>query len=61
MVLCKVYNYQDSQACGYKWSRILPRIEGMVWKWDGWIWFLIALRYYVILCAPFCIFVDQTL
>jgi hypothetical protein len=35
--LCKVYNYHDSQVCGYKRSRILPRIEGMVlvWVWYG--------------------------
>jgi hypothetical protein len=64
--LCKVYNYHDSRACGYKRSGILPRVEGMVWEWDGWIWFSIALRYHVILCAlcvlcdPVCTFVDQT-
>jgi hypothetical protein len=34
--LCKVYNYHDSRACGYKQSRILPRIEGMVL---GVVWF----------------------
>jgi hypothetical protein len=28
--LCKVYNYLDSRACGYKWSRILPKIVGRV-------------------------------
>jgi hypothetical protein len=33
--LCKVYNYHDSRACDYKWSGILPRIEGMVWVWNG--------------------------
>jgi hypothetical protein len=35
--LCKVYNYHDSEACGYKWYGILPRIEGMVmvWSWNG--------------------------
>jgi hypothetical protein len=27
--LCKVYNYHDSRACGYKRSEILPRIEGI--------------------------------
>jgi hypothetical protein len=26
----KVYNYHDSQAYGYKWSRILPTIEGVI-------------------------------
>jgi hypothetical protein len=34
--LCKVYNYHDSRACGYKGSMILPRIEGMVWLGMGW-------------------------
>jgi hypothetical protein len=59
--LCKVYNYHDSRACGYKRSRILPRIEGMVWEWSGWMdgyGFGIALWYRVILCAlcaPLCI------
>jgi hypothetical protein len=28
----------------------------MVWEWDGWIWFGIALRYHVILYA-LCAFV----
>jgi hypothetical protein len=30
---------------------ILPKIEGIVWEWDGWIWLGIALRYRVILSA----------
>jgi hypothetical protein len=58
--LCKVYNFHDSQAYGYKQSGI----EGLVWELDGWIWFGIALRYRVILCVlcdPLCTFVDQTL
>jgi hypothetical protein len=35
--LYKVYNYHDSEACGYKQSGILPRLEGMVlvWLWYG--------------------------
>jgi hypothetical protein len=33
--LCKVYNYHDSRACGYKRSGIFPRIEDLVWEW-GW-------------------------
>jgi hypothetical protein len=41
---CKVYNYHDSRACGYKRSRILPRIEGMVWEWDS----------FVVLCDHLC-------
>jgi hypothetical protein len=28
--LCKVYNYHDSRACGYKQSRILSRLDGVV-------------------------------
>jgi hypothetical protein len=32
--LCKVYNYHDSRTYSYKRSRILPRIEGMVWVWN---------------------------
>jgi hypothetical protein len=39
--LYKVYNNHDSQACGYKRSGILPRIEGMVWErfWImAWCW-----------------------
>jgi hypothetical protein len=28
--LCKVYNYHDSRACGYKQSGILFRLVGMV-------------------------------
>jgi hypothetical protein len=39
--LCKVYNYHDSQACGYKQSGILPRIDwygyGVVLVWL-WLW-----------------------
>jgi hypothetical protein len=48
--LCKVYNYHDSRACGYKWSVILPRIEGMDMEWfgfgygmvmvTGWFWYV---------------------
>jgi hypothetical protein len=29
--LCKVYNYHDSRACGYKHSEILSRLDG----WNG--------------------------
>jgi hypothetical protein len=42
--LCKVYNYHDSQACGYKRFGFLPRIEAMVWEWDS----------FVVLCDPLC-------
>jgi hypothetical protein len=27
--LCKVYNYHDSRACGYKWSGILFGLDGL--------------------------------
>jgi hypothetical protein len=37
----KVYNYHDSQACGYKRYGILPRIDGLgmvlVWLWFGYV------------------------
>jgi hypothetical protein len=49
--LCRVYNYHDNRACGYKRSGILPRIEDMVWEWDSWIWFGTTLWYCVILYA----------
>jgi hypothetical protein len=28
--LCKMYNYHDSRACGYKRFEILSRLVGMV-------------------------------
>jgi hypothetical protein len=31
----KVYNYHDSRACGYKWSGILSRIDGLGVEWFG--------------------------
>jgi hypothetical protein len=37
----QVYNYHDTEACGYKRSGILPRIEAMVWEWlwiMAWYW-----------------------
>jgi hypothetical protein len=61
--LCKVYNYHDSQACGYKRSRILPRIDGfekvlgVAWYWIKMI-VGIALRSCVIYSNPF---VDHTM
>jgi hypothetical protein len=35
--LCKVYNHHGSRACCYKWSEILPRIEGIGLgvEWSG--------------------------
>jgi hypothetical protein len=33
--LCKVYNYHDSRACGYKQYEILSRLDGIVWVWNG--------------------------
>jgi hypothetical protein len=31
--LCKVYNYLDSRACGYKRSEILSRLDGLSVEW----------------------------
>jgi hypothetical protein len=31
--LCKVYSYHDSRACGYKWSGILSRLDGLGVGW----------------------------
>jgi hypothetical protein len=66
--VCKVYNYHDSQACGYTRSGVLPRIDGMVWEWFcygmvmAWYWieiiFGVAVWSYVIYSNPF---VDHTL
>jgi hypothetical protein len=28
LYICKVYNYHDSRACGYKRSGILSRLDG---------------------------------
>jgi hypothetical protein len=63
-----VYNYHDSWACGYKWSAILPRIEGMIMEWFWYAYsygmvldqddFGIALESCVIYSNPF---VDHTL
>jgi hypothetical protein len=38
--LCKVYNYHGSQACSYKWSGILCRLDGLGMEWI-WIWFMV--------------------
>jgi hypothetical protein len=41
--LCKVYNYHDNRAYGYKQSGILSRLDGfgcgMVWFDLVWFWF----------------------
>jgi hypothetical protein len=44
IILYKVYNYHDSWACGYKWSVILPRIEGMIMEWFGYRMVLVCLQ-----------------
>jgi hypothetical protein len=31
--LCKVYNYHDSRACGYKWSEIIFWLDGLDGNW----------------------------
>jgi hypothetical protein len=36
--LCKVYNYHDCRACGYKRSGILFWLDGMVWMGMDWFW-----------------------
>jgi hypothetical protein len=36
--LCKVYNYHDSWACGYKQSGILLRLDGWDVGWLVWFW-----------------------
>jgi hypothetical protein len=41
--LCKVYNYHDSRACGYKWFGILSRLDGMVL---GMVWDPLEIRWY---------------
>jgi hypothetical protein len=33
--LCKVYNYHESRACGYKQSGILSRLDGLHVEWFG--------------------------
>jgi hypothetical protein len=33
--LCKMYNYHDSRAYGYKRYRILSRLVDMEWDWSG--------------------------
>jgi hypothetical protein len=40
--LCKVYNYHDSRAYGYKRSGILFWLDGMVWMRMGWDGFNLA-------------------
>jgi hypothetical protein len=52
--LCKVYNYHDSRACGYKRSEILPRIEGIGLgvEWSG--FWLSCVIYRIILSIMLC-------
>jgi hypothetical protein len=54
--LCKLYNYHDSQAYGYKWSGILSRLDGTVWMSYG-SWCSLCGNF-LILCA---LFVEHTL
>jgi hypothetical protein len=48
--LCKVYNYHDTRACGYKQSGILSRLDGY---WMG----LVLVR--VRLCVNLCLLLDN--
>jgi hypothetical protein len=52
--LCKVYNYNDMQACSYKQSEILFRLGGMVGNGVVFVetlWSLCALcAFVIILC-----------
>jgi hypothetical protein len=52
--LYKVYNYHDSRAYGYKWSRILPRIEGIGLgvEWSG--FWLSCVIYRILLWIMLC-------
>jgi hypothetical protein len=43
--LCKVYNYYDSRAYGYKRFGILFWLDGMVWNSLGWVWNGFCLAY----------------
>jgi hypothetical protein len=51
--LCKVYNYHDSRACGYKRSGILFRLDGHL---DG-IGFCESVR----LCVNLCLLLNNNL
>jgi hypothetical protein len=58
--LCKVYNYHDSRACGYKRSRILFGLDGLVGNEMILVKFLWKLcDYFVPLCA-FVIYLNTT-
>jgi hypothetical protein len=48
--LCKVYNYHDSQAYGYKRSGI--SFDYMVWMGMGWYWPSLCGIFVITLC-PF--------
>jgi hypothetical protein len=56
--LCQVYNYHDSQACGYKRSGILFRLDWFEWECDG--FGLLFVGSFVITLCPLCI-CDHTL
>jgi hypothetical protein len=54
--LCKVYNYHDSRACGYKWSGILFRLDGywmglvLVRVWNFVLTFVFCLTIILVFC-----------
>jgi hypothetical protein len=52
--LCKVYNYHDSRACGYRWSGVLFLFAGLVG--NG----MVLVKYLWKICdyfVPICAFV----
>jgi hypothetical protein len=53
--LCKVYNYHDSRACGYKLSWIISGLVGLVGNGR------VLVQSLWKLCDPFVNFVDHTL
>jgi hypothetical protein len=50
--LCKVYNYHDSRACGYKWSGILFGLDGLDGSGMEWYWLSLCGSFVITLC-PF--------
>jgi hypothetical protein len=57
--LCKVYNYHDSRAYGYKWSEILSRLDGLGVEWFWLLFWLSCVIYriplWIMLCGIFLI------
>jgi hypothetical protein len=60
--LCKLYNYYDSRACGYRWSLILFHLDGLGMKWLGYgfclaVWSCVIYRIplWITMCGIFLI------